>query len=139
MTPKYHGAFFNVQHPWAVGEHGVIRLTDSLSRGIPFAPTTSAPRALPLLGPLPKAGSARQRQGCVPGRLIPCGSSSTLSKVGKDKKAFDIDETLCELKKQLKEHLEEYKELVRQPTHVCRKCGRAAKSATNLCRPEDLY
>jgi hypothetical protein len=60
--------------------------------------------------------------------------------VGKHRKRDElpVDETLCELKKQLKEHLDLYKELVREPTHVCRKCGRAARSATNLCRPDKL-
>ena len=60
--------------------------------------------------------------------------------MGKDKKRGKIstDESLCELRKHLKGHLEEYKRLVRKPTHVCRKCGRAARHAANLCKPEPL-
>lgn len=60
--------------------------------------------------------------------------------MGKDKssKRLPTNETLCELKIHLKDHLEEFKELVRQPTHVCRKCGRAANTPTNLCKPDPL-
>ena len=60
--------------------------------------------------------------------------------MGKDKKRdrFSDDESLCELRKRIKEHLEEYKKLVRDPTHVCRKCGRAARDPDNLCKPEPL-
>lgn len=60
--------------------------------------------------------------------------------MGKGKKLERFqDASLCDLKKHLKDDLEEYKELVRQPAHVCRKCGRAARSADNLCKPEPLY
>ncbi len=60
--------------------------------------------------------------------------------MGKDKKrhSFSTEESLCDLRKQIQEHLEEYKQLVRDPAYVCRKCGRAARNADNLCRPEPL-
>jgi hypothetical protein len=60
--------------------------------------------------------------------------------VEKEKKRdrFSDDESLCELRKRIKKHLEEYKRLVRDPTHVCRKCGRAARDPDNLCKPEPL-
>lgn len=31
-----------------------------------------------------------------------------------------------------------FKELVRNPKYVCKKCGRAAREAKNLCEPESL-
>jgi hypothetical protein len=60
--------------------------------------------------------------------------------VGRSRKRerFSADERLCDLRKQLKEHLDEYRRLVRDPTHICRKCGRAARHADNLCKPEPL-
>ena len=60
--------------------------------------------------------------------------------MGKNKArdSFSADDSLCDLRKQIKDHLEEYKQLVREPTHVCRKCGRAARDARNLCKPEPL-
>ena len=59
--------------------------------------------------------------------------------VGKKKRdGFPDDETLCDLKDHMKTHLEKYKRLVRDPKHVCRKCGRAAARAGNLCKPEAL-
>lgn len=42
---------------------------------------------------------------------------------------------LCKLKKSLKSDVEEYIILVNQPTHVCRKCGRAANKKKLLCEP----
>ncbi len=45
---------------------------------------------------------------------------------------------LCDLEKHVKEQLEAFKELVRTPTHVCRKCGRASNAKARLCRPEPL-
>ncbi len=33
---------------------------------------------------------------------------------------------------------EEFKRLVRKPKFLCRKCGRAAAYAINLCEPEKL-
>jgi len=45
---------------------------------------------------------------------------------------------LCELKKSLKRDLATYVELVRNPTHVCKKCGRAANDKRLLCKPVKL-
>jgi len=42
---------------------------------------------------------------------------------------------LCKLKKSLKKDTREYFLLVHQPTHICRKCGRAANSKKSLCSP----
>lgn len=42
---------------------------------------------------------------------------------------------LCDLKKTLKKDLKAYVQLVRQPTHVCVKCGRAANDKKSLCDP----
>lgn len=49
-----------------------------------------------------------------------------------------MPKTLCELDKLLKEDLKAYMKLVRDPTHICRKCGRAANSKKLLCKPEKL-
>ena len=38
----------------------------------------------------------------------------------------------------LDKHLPHYKQLIRDPKFVCKKCGRAAKSKLNLCRPSKL-
>ncbi len=35
-------------------------------------------------------------------------------------------------------HLDDYKTLVKNPQFVCKKCGRAAANAKNLCEPESL-
>jgi rubrerythrin len=50
------------------------------------------------------------------------------------------EHTLCELVKKdfQKKHLKEYKELVREPVFVCKKCGRAANNANYLCKPSRL-
>ncbi len=45
---------------------------------------------------------------------------------------------LCELKKSLKGDLAAYIQLVRNPTHLCRKCGRAASDKRLLCKPIKL-
>lgn len=42
---------------------------------------------------------------------------------------------LCKLKKSLKSEVDEYILLVNQPTHVCRKCGRAGNRKKLLCEP----
>lgn len=48
-------------------------------------------------------------------------------------------ETLCKMKKNyVKDHLKEYKKLVRDCRFVCEKCGRAAHDADRLCRPVSL-
>ncbi len=46
-----------------------------------------------------------------------------------------MTKTLCELDKLLKNNIKEYMELVRNPSHLCRKCGRAANSKKYLCKP----
>ncbi|MBP1626774.1 MAG: hypothetical protein H6Q00_1249 [Holophagaceae bacterium] len=48
--------------------------------------------------------------------------------------------TLCKLVKDevLDEDLEGYKELLREPTHFCLKCGRACNDKKCLCKPEKL-
>ncbi len=48
------------------------------------------------------------------------------------------DKTLCKLSKKdfLKEHLSEYIKLVKNATSVCKKCGRVARDAKKLCKPE---
>lgn len=43
--------------------------------------------------------------------------------------------TLCDLKKRLKDDLQMYVQLVNQPTHVCKKCGRVANDKKLLCKP----
>jgi hypothetical protein len=50
------------------------------------------------------------------------------------------DKSLCKLVKDdaLEEALPLYKELVQDPTHLCLKCGRAAKDKKRLCKPEEL-
>ena len=46
--------------------------------------------------------------------------------------------SLCDLKKLLEDDAETFFELVRDPKFICKKCGRAAKSEDNLCKPTDL-
>ena len=46
-----------------------------------------------------------------------------------------MSKTLCELKKRLKADISEYVQLVDQPTHVCKKCGRVANEKKLLCKP----
>jgi len=38
----------------------------------------------------------------------------------------------------MNQHFEEFKQLVKNPQFICRKCGRAALHADNLCQPEKL-
>ena len=47
---------------------------------------------------------------------------------------------LCKLakKKYPKKKLEEYAGLVSKPAYICEKCGRAAASKKNLCKPVKL-
>jgi hypothetical protein len=43
---------------------------------------------------------------------------------------------LCKLKKSLlKDDIESFMQFVNQPTHLCKKCGRAANSKKLLCNP----
>ena len=60
------------------------------------------------------------------------------SKRGKGSvKAMEDPKPFCKLvtKKFLEEHLEEYKEWVREPRYVCRKCGLVARREKDLCKP----
>ncbi len=46
---------------------------------------------------------------------------------------------LCDWKKErIKDKFEEYKDLVRDPKFVCKKCGRSSNDKKNLCKPEKL-
>jgi ribosomal protein S27AE len=38
----------------------------------------------------------------------------------------------------LKQHLEEYREWVREPRYICKKCGRVARRSRDLCKPVPL-
>ncbi len=48
--------------------------------------------------------------------------------------------TLCRLKKDdvLKDEFVLFATLVRSPTHLCRRCGRAANDQRRLCKPVSL-
>ncbi len=46
--------------------------------------------------------------------------------------------TLCDLAKKLPRKLEKYAALVRDASHVCKDCGRAANSEARLCKPTPL-
>lgn len=50
------------------------------------------------------------------------------------------DKELCKLVKDdaLAELLEAYKALVKDPTHLCVKCGRVSNDKKRLCKPEKL-
>lgn len=50
------------------------------------------------------------------------------------------DKELCKLIKEdaLTEHLEAFKELVKEPSHLCLKCGRVSNDKKRLCKPEKL-
>ena len=54
------------------------------------------------------------------------GLSYTAGTMGKE---------LCKLKKNLKKDPETYMLRIHQPTHMCRKCGRAGNSKKLLCDP----
>ena len=45
---------------------------------------------------------------------------------------------LCDLVKRGEVSLEQLKEFVRSSNYICKKCGRTAKAASNLCEPEQL-
>ncbi len=49
-----------------------------------------------------------------------------------------MSKPLCELKKSLKADFKAYMQLIRDPTHVCQKCGRAANDKRLLCKPMKL-
>jgi hypothetical protein len=45
---------------------------------------------------------------------------------------------LCDLVKRGEVTLDQLKEFVRDSNYVCNKCGRTAKTASNLCKPVQL-
>jgi hypothetical protein len=45
---------------------------------------------------------------------------------------------LCKQKKGLKNDIAAYALLVHQPTHLCKKCGRAGNSKKLLCSPKRI-
>ena len=51
--------------------------------------------------------------------------------------AMEDPKPFCKLvdRKFLEEHLEEYKEWVREPRYVCKKCGMVARREKDLCKP----
>lgn len=53
---------------------------------------------------------------------------------------MDKPKKLCKLVKKdiLKEDLEGYIKLIKKPTHVCDKCGRAANEKKALCNPKEI-
>ena len=55
-----------------------------------------------------------------------------------DKKTFDPNKELCDLKKEVKYNVEEYLKLVADPRFLCTKCGRVAKFQKNLCKTVPL-
>lgn len=46
--------------------------------------------------------------------------------------------TLCEMKKLLKNDFELFAKYVRDPTHVCKKCGRVSNDKRKLCKARKL-
>lgn len=50
------------------------------------------------------------------------------------------EKKLCKLAKKswLNEHLQEYVELIRDPTWICTKCGRPSNDERRLCKPVPL-
>ena len=49
-----------------------------------------------------------------------------------------VDEKhLCKVLKQ--KNLAKLKELARDAQYICKKCGRAAHNAVNLCKPDDFW
>lgn len=49
-----------------------------------------------------------------------------------------MSQTLCKLKKELKQDLKSYTILVNQPCFVCTKCGRVANKKKNLCQAKKM-
>jgi hypothetical protein len=45
---------------------------------------------------------------------------------------------LCKMKKALKKDLSTYMAYVIEPTHVCKKCGRAANQKKRLCKSKKI-
>jgi hypothetical protein len=49
------------------------------------------------------------------------------------------DKPICKWDKdEIKEKLDDLKELVSPARYICRKCGRAAKKDDHLCKPEKI-
>lgn len=57
-----------------------------------------------------------------------------------DKKKSIEGKVLCKICKDdcLKKCLDEYIDLVKDPKYVCKKCGRTAQKAKNLCKPSKI-
>jgi hypothetical protein len=52
----------------------------------------------------------------------------------------DTGKNLCKWSKKTREkHLDELRDIVKQPTHLCAKCGRAAAGKKQLCKPVPLH
>lgn len=68
------------------------------------------------------------------------GKKDDSSKEEKKKAPFKNDARLCKLAKDdvPDEYFADYADLVRMPKYICRKCGRAAVSKDNLCKPEKI-
>lgn len=51
-----------------------------------------------------------------------------------------MSDKLCKLVKNdvLRHDFEDYKKLVKKPTHICEKCGRASNDKKNLCSPKEI-
>lgn len=51
-----------------------------------------------------------------------------------------MSDRLCKLVKNdiLKNDFDDYRKLVKKPTHICEKCGRAANDKKNLCSPKEI-
>jgi hypothetical protein len=45
---------------------------------------------------------------------------------------------LCDLVRRGEVSLEQFKEFVRDPNYICKKCARTAKTSINLCHPVPL-
>jgi hypothetical protein len=52
----------------------------------------------------------------------------------------NLNKPLCKLIKNdiLEENLKEYLNVVKEPTHYCKKCGRVANSKKLLCKAEKI-
>lgn len=49
-----------------------------------------------------------------------------------------VAKPLCEMKKLVKTDFKQFLQYVSNPTHACRKCGRAANCKRRLCKPVRL-
>ena len=57
--------------------------------------------------------------------------------MGSHKCRENHEKHICQIK-DIKEDLDMVKDLVRDPLFICKRCGRAAKSEDNLCKPSKL-